>query len=66
MKEKALTTPAFVDKVVVEVTSDVPMEPTMQAKLGGLTRFEAIELVVFVTAIVRIISFLQVSPITRS
>lgn len=66
MKEKALATTTFVDRAMVEVTSDVLIEPVTKAKLGGLIGFEAIELVVFIAAIVRIISFLQVSPTTRS
>lgn len=53
---------------MVEVAPVVPEELAVQAKLGGLTELEAVELVVFVAAaaVVQIILTLQVSPTTSS
>lgn len=67
MKKKAVATAAVVDGAVVEGASVVLVEPAVQAKLGGLTGFEAVELLVFVAAaVVQIILTLRVSPTTCS
>lgn len=63
MKEKTVVIAA----AVFEAAPVAFVEPAVQAKLGGATGLEAVELVVFVAAaVVRTMPTLQVSPTTFS